>query len=386
MAAKRDYYEVLGIDRSADAAQIKRAYRKLAKKYHPDTNPAAEEQFKEVTEAYDILSDAEKRKLYDRFGHAAFDGTGGAQEFYRQQADGENGAYRSYHFEGNMEDIFRDLFRNGAEGKSHRSDGASGSFEGQTGWSDGMGGFGGSAGNQRFYGGGFGDGFDGFWGKSYRTGNNAGDYREFSGSGHRFGSGSGRTDSGFGDFTGRSRSRRGRDITEKINLTFDEAVFGCEKTISFRYGDGSCHSLQVHIPAGIDNGKKIRLSGKGEPGINGGEPGNLLLEAVVGSRLGYKRKGMDVYTTVNIPFVTAALGGEIIVPTLYGKVKCSVRAGTQSGSKIRLKGKGIASMNHPDTKGDQYATVQIQVPRQLSNEAREKLLEFGRAASLDRVQ
>lgn len=311
MAAKRDYYDILGVSRQADDAQIKRAYRRLVKKYHPDINPGAEEQFKEITEAYEILSDGEKRKLYDRFGNAAFDGTGGAQDFYQKQ--GTDGGYRQFHFDGNMEDLFGDFF----------------------------------------------GGFHDFGGDRQR----------------RHGSRSG---SGYGAFGGYGgmQPRKGRDVTRKIDLTFDEAVFGCEKTMRFSGADGRVQSLRVRIPAGIDTGKKIRIAGKGEAGSNGGEPGSLLLEAVVGTKAGYERRGTDVYTTVRIPFTTAALGGEILVPTLYGSVSCRVREGTQGGSRLRLKGKGIVSMNDPAQKGDQYTTVEIQVPRELSREAKERLREF----------
>ena len=140
--------------------------------------------------------------------------------------------------------------------------------------------------------------------------------------------------------------------------------------------NGSVQSLKVHIPAGIDSGKSIRLRGKGMPGTNGGENGDLLLKVQVAEKPGYERKGMDVYTTVTVPFTTAVFGGEAVVSTLYGNVLCKIREGTQSGTKIRLKGKGIVSMNNPSVYGDQYVTVQIQVPRHLSAAAESKLREF----------
>ena len=135
----------------------------------------------------------------------------------------------------------------------------------------------------------------------------------------------------------------------------------------------------MHIPAGIDTGKSIRLRGKGMPGTGGGKPGDLLLKVTVGSRPGYERKGQDVYTTINIPFSMAVLGGETLVPTLYGNVMCKIQSGTQSGTRIRLKGKGIVSMKNPNERGDQYVTVQIQVPKNLSEEAKKKLREFEKA-------
>ena len=284
MAAKRDYYEVLGVKKDADENTIKKAYRKLAKKYHPDSNAGdagAEQKFKEVTEAYNVLSDKEKRKLYDRFGHAAFDGSAPEGGY----AGAGNGA--------------------------------------------GFGGFGGS-------------GFHGF----------GGDYDE-----------------------------NGEDLHADVSISFDEAAFGCEKRITLSDSRGGAgKTLQVHIPAGIDTGKSIRLRGKGMPGIGKGAPGDLLLRVTVGEKPGFERKGSDVYTTVQIPFTTAVFGGEAVVPTLYGNVVCKIREGTQSGTKIRLRGKGIVSMKDASVHGDQYAVVQIAVPTRLSEEAKRKLKEYEAAA------
>ncbi|HIR28254.1 MAG TPA: DnaJ domain-containing protein [Candidatus Choladousia intestinigallinarum] len=318
MGVKRDYYEVMGVPKSADAAAIKKAYRRLAKKYHPDTNAGdseAEAKFKEVTEAYNILSDKEKRKLYDQFGHAAFEGnTGGDSSGYSQ---GEPGSYSYYSYsgpEGFEDDFFRDMF--------------SGMFGGA--------------------------------GQEGARGQGAGTY-------HRF------YQNGFG---GQDLRRRGTDLHGQVSVTFDEAVFGCEKIISLTSPDGSSQSLRVRIPAGIDSGKTIRLGGKGNPGMGGGSPGDLLLQVQVGEKPGFERKGMDVYTSVTVPFTTAVLGGEAVVPTLYGDVVCKIREGTQSGTKIRLRGKGIVSMKNSSLRGDQYTRVAISVPQDLSPEARRKLKEF----------
>ena len=362
MAEKRDYYEVLGVSRSADDNTIKKAYRKLAKKYHPDTNggdPTAEQKFKEVTEAYNVLSDKEKRKLYDQFGHAAFDGSapgagaqGGAYEGPFQGgfggfggfgggANGSNGSYQEYHFScDDMDDILKNMFGGGAGNfrQGRTSDGGtyySYSSNGNTGGSRSQGGFSG--------------GFSGF-------GGNSGSY------------------SGY--------QSKGEDLHASVSITFDEAAFGCDKRITLTDGHGENKTLQVHIPAGIDTGLSVRLRGKGQPGIGGGQAGDLLLEVTVGSRPGYERKGSDVYTTVNIPYTTAVFGGEATVETLYGNVVCKIREGTQSGTKIRLKGKGIVSMKDPKVHGDQYVTVQIQVPTGLSEEAKQKLREFQRAAGI----
>lgn len=349
MAQKRDYYEVLGVNKSATDAEIKKAYRKLAKKYHPDMNkdnPKAEELFKEVTEAYEVLSDKEKRKLYDQFGHAAFD-----------EGAGQGGAY-------------------GAGGQGFGSGaGGFGGFGGQ-GFRGGFSG-GGSFGNSSF--GGFGSGnFGGGGGGSFHFNGNSGDgYQEYYYTGDNLDD----IFDGFfgGSRKGRSRSKDGEDVLAKVEVSFEEAALGADKVIRFRAPDGSEQSLQVHIPAGIDSGQKIRLKGKGMPGQNGGGAGSLLLEVTVQSKPGFERKGMDIYTTVEIPFETAVLGGETIVPTLSGRVSCKIKEGTQSGTKIRLKGKGIASMKNPSQKGDEYAVIQIRVPRNLSADAKQKLQEYAKA-------
>lgn len=349
MAQKRDYYEVLGVNKSATDAEIKKAYRKLAKKYHPDMNkdnPKAEELFKEVTEAYEVLSDKEKRKLYDQFGHAAFD-----------EGAGQGGAY-------------------GAGGQ---------------GFGSGAGGFGGFGGfgSGNFGGGGFGSGFGGFGSGNFSGGAGGGNggfhFNGNSGDGYQeyYYTGDNLDDifDGFfgGSRKGRSRSKDGEDVLAKVEVSFEEAALGADKVIRFRAPDGSEQSLQVHIPAGIDSGQKIRLKGKGMPGQNGGGAGSLLLEVTVQSKPGFERKGMDIFTTVEIPFETAVLGGETIVPTLGGRVSCKIKEGTQSGTKIRLKGKGIVSMKNPSQKGDEYAVIQIRVPKNLSADAKQKLQEYAKA-------
>ena len=330
MSVKRDYYEVLGLSKGADAGSIKKAYRKLAKKYHPDTNQGdkqAEKKFKEVTEAYTVLSDPEKKKMYDQFGHAAFDQGASADPFgkdtsgnpfsggsYHRAYTNGNGGYQEYHFEsGNMDDMFGDIFGNMFHGGTSRKTSS-----------------------------GFGNGFHG----GFQSG-------------------------GF--------QSKGSDLNAEVTVGFDEAAFGCDKVITLQDPNApgnSSQSLKVHIPAGIDTGKTIRLRGKGMPGTNGGDAGDLMLKVKVADKPGYERKGMDVYTTVTVPFTTAVFGGEALVQTLYGNVLCKIREGTQSGSKIRLKGKGIVSMKNPSVHGDQYVTVQIEVPRHLTPQAKEKLREY----------
>lgn len=319
---KKDYYEVLGIQRNADEKEIKRAYRKLAKKYHPDTNPGnkqAEQKFKEVTEAYNVLSDPEKKKLYDQYGFAAFEegfGSGGAGAYGQSYSTGGFGngeTYQQFHFHGenmgDMGDIFDDIF------------------------------------------GGF------FHGRSAERG-------PF------------RTEDGFGSSGFR---QKGADAHTEITIGFDEAVFGCDKMVQLRDENGKTSSLQVHIPAGIDEGQSVRLKGKGASGIGGGAAGDLMMKVHITPKPGYERKGNDVYVTVKIPYTTAVLGGEAMVPTLTGRVVCKIAAGTQSGSKIRLKNKGIPAMRNPAHKGDEYVVVQIEVPKNLTADEKQKLMEYDRA-------
>lgn len=171
-------------------------------------------------------------------------------------------------------------------------------------------------------------------------------------------------------------AQKGEDLNAEVTVTFDEAAFGCDKRIRLSLQNGQTQTLEVHIPAGIETGKSIRLRGKGHPGSGGAEAGDLLLKVTVMEKSGYERKGMDVYTKVQVPFTTAVFGGEAMVKTLYGNVICKIRPGTQSGTKIRLRGKGIVSMKDASVHGDQYAEVEILVPTDLSVEARQKLKEF----------
>lgn len=367
MESKRDYYEVLGVAKNADEATIKKAYRKLAKKYHPDTNNGdskAEKMFKEVTEAYFVLSDPEKKKMYDQFGHAAFDQTGqagGYQSGYQGFHD-NGGNYQEFHFEGNMDDmgdIFDDMFKNMFHGNGNGSGRGFNGFTGNA--QNGYGGFGSEA--QSGFCGSNGGTRSSF--RGYRSGNNQGSTSGFAGN------------SSFWD-DGTIYSSRGEDLHAEVTIGFDDAVYGCDKVISLQDERGVRQSLKVHIPAGIDSGKSIRLRGKGMPG-RGGENGDLLLKVNVERKAGIERKGMDVYTTVNIPYTTAVFGGEARVHTLYGDVVCKIKPGTQSGSKIRLKGKGIVSMKDSAVHGDHYVIVQIEVPTHLNAKARQKLMEYREA-------
>lgn len=171
-------------------------------------------------------------------------------------------------------------------------------------------------------------------------------------------------------------AQKGSDIRGDLEISFDEAAFGCKKKIRLQDENGRTQSLEVQIPAGIADGKVLRLKEKGIPGRKGGKAGDILLKITVLDKAGFHREGQDVYTTASIPFTTAVLGGEAKIQTIYGAVVCKIKPGTQSGSQIRLKGKGIVTMGHPSSYGDQYVTIQIQVPENLSPEAKKKLKEF----------
>lgn len=372
MSTKRDCYEVLGVGRDADASAIKKAYRKLARKYHPDSNKgnaSAEEKFKEISEAYALLSDENKRKLYDQLGYDAFDGSGnpkeGAEEYARYARDRGGFAGGGFYGSGGF-----------------RSDGfsAGGPFEG---------GFSGSGGQgdsyRRWTGSSQSFNFDDLFGDLFgqRGFDSSGAYRTGYGDGYGQDPGG----PGYQGYTGRrgygerwtgsgSEPRKGSDASASLAISFEEAIHGADKVIRLTDTSGRDQTLKVTIPKGIESGKKIRLKGKGQPGIRGGEAGDLYITIEVMGRSGYERKGSDLYTTVNIPYITAVLGGETIISTLYGDVSCKIRPGTQSGSKLRLKGKGAPVMNHPDRKGDLYVTIQIDVPRHVNARAEQALRQY----------
>lgn len=363
MADKRDYYEVLGVSKGADDAELKKAYRKLAKKYHPDVNPGdkdAEAKFKEATEAYTVLSDPEKKKMYDQYGHAAFEQGGGA---------GGAGGFGGFDFGGDMGDIFGDIFGD-------------------------------------LFGGGRSGG---------RRANNG--------------------------------PMKGANLRARINITFEEAVFGCEKELEIVLKDecSSCHGtgakpgtepvtcpkcngsgqvvftqqsmfgmvrnvqacpdchgtgkiikekcgncrgtgytssrkkIQVTVPAGIDNGQSIRIREKGEPGTNGGARGDLLVEVNVARHPIFQRQDMNIFSTAPITYAQAALGGEVRISTVDGDVLYDVKPGTQTDTRIRLSGKGVPSLRNKNVRGDHYVTLVVQVPTKLNEEAKEALRKFDEA-------
>jgi molecular chaperone DnaJ len=353
MSRKRDYYEVLGVDRGVSAEDLKRAYRKLAVKFHPDKNPgdhAAEDRFKEVGEAYEVLSDSNKRAAYDRYGHAAFQG-------------GMGGPAGGFH---DPFEVFREVFSGGGGGI-----------------------------------------FD-----------------------HFFGGGGGPDPSG---------RQRGSDLRYDLQITLEEAARGCEKEIEIRKlevcdpctGSGAqkgskavvcptcrgrgqvvvsrgffqvaqtcpaCHGtgriiekpclscqgegrlekttrVKIKIPPGIDSDSRLRSTGGGEAGLRGGPPGDLYVVVHIKEHEVFTRNGMDLNCEVPIPFTTAALGGEIRVPTLDGAVSLKIPAGTQSGSTFRIRGLGMPALQGI-AKGDILTYVQVEVPTRLNHEQREVLHKF----------
>lgn len=342
MNMNKDLYGVLGVERTADDKKLKSAYRKLAKKYHPDANPgdkSAEQKFKDVGEAYAILSDPEKRKLYDQFGYAAFDGSGAGQAGgaggpggYQYYSSGPGG-YQSFHFSGqDAEDLFRSMF-----GDMFGGSGGSGSYRG---------GFSGSS------------GFGGF------------DFDGFDGGGQSFGSRSGR----------RAARQQSLDMTSSMTVSFRDAALGATKRIQLQDPaatgkNAGITTLEIKIPAGIEEGKKIRLRGRGMAGSDG-KKGDLLIEIHIDPDKDYTRDGLDLYTSAQIPYSVAVLGGEAMLPTLHGSVSCKIPAGIQSGSKIRLKEKGIHTEGRSPKKGDEFVEIRIAVPRNLSSAARKKLEEY----------
>ena len=189
---------------------------------------------------------------------------------------------------------------------------------------------------------------------------------------------------GGGFSTGRSGSRyggrKGSDLTADVSIRVEEAALGCDRTLRLAEADGRETSLQVHIPAGIEDGKKVRLKGKGNPGSGGAQNGDLLLKVHILPKEGFERRGTDVYVTADVPYTTAILGGEIVVPTLYGNVACKIPAGTQAGGKIRLKGKGIVSLKDRNKQGDEYIIVRITVPSKVGKREEELLKELARLA------
>lgn len=309
MAIKRDYYEVLGVKRTASQDEIRKAHRKLVRQYHPDVNrgQAGEaEKFREVQEAYDVLSDADKRRQYDQFGHAAFD---------PRMQQPETGAADPY-----------EAFRRTA-GRNYRTwrGGPNVSVED---FDVGTGG-----------GGGFADLFEQMFGRGRQ---------------------------------GRAKSRptenRGRDIEHSVTISFEQAARGCTMPIRL-VRDNRVETLDLKIPAGVKDGSRVRLRNKGET-VVGGQAGDLYITTHVTDHPYFRREDLDVYMDLPISMYEAVVGAKIEVPTLDGKVTLTIPAGTSSGAKLRIRGRGI---RRGEDQGDQFVVVRVVVPKDLDEQSREEI-------------
>ena len=358
MAEKRDYYEVLGVPKDADDASIKKAYRQLAKKYHPDINPGdkeAEAKFKEASEAYAVLSDADKRRQYDQFGHAAFDGSGG----------GTGG----FDF-GNMgdifgSDIFGDIFGDLFGGSSSRRRNNNGPMRGSD-----------VRTNVRIT---FAESVTGTSKKLDIV------LKETCNTCHGTGAKPGTSPENCSKCGGKGQvvytqqslfgmvrnvqpcpdcKGTGKIVKEKCPDCYGSGYVSTKKTI------------EVTIPAGIDDGQCVRIQGKGEPGINGGPRGDLLVAVMISPDPEFRRDGYNIMSNVRISYPKAVLGGEIKVRTVDGEVIYEVKPGTASGTNVRLKGKGMPTVRNKEVRGDHYITLIVDVPSKLTAEQKEVLVNY----------
>lgn len=357
---KRDYYEVLGVDKNADANAIKKAYRVLAKKYHPDANPGdaeAEKKFKEASEAYAVLSDPQKKSQYDQFGHAAFEQGGAGWS-------GGGFDFNSADFSDIFGDIFGDFFGGGRGGRRANNGPMKGAnvrvgvritFE------------------------------EAVFGCEKELDVTLKDECE--------------TCKGTGAKPGTSKEKCTKCDGKGQVVFTSQSLFGMVRNVQTCpdcKGSGQiikekcpdCRGtgyiankkkISVTIPAGIDHGQSVRIREKGEPGVNGGPRGDLLVEVSVQNHAIFQRQDMNIFSAAPISFATAALGGDILIDTVDGKVIYEVKPGTQTDTKVRLKGKGVPSLRNKDIRGDHYVTLVVQTPEKLSQEAKDLLRKFDEA-------
>lgn len=353
MADKRDYYEVLGVDKNADDAALKKAFRQLAKKYHPDMNPGdkdAEQKFKEIQEAYAVLSDAEKRRQYDQFGHAAFEGgMGGAGGFDFSGMD--------------MGDIFSDLFGDFFGGGRRSTD--NGPRKGAN-----------LRASVRIT---FEESISGCEKELEIV------LKDECSTCHGTGAKPGTSPQTCTKCGGKGKVMYSQQSLFGMvqNVQTCPECNGTGKVVKEKCSDcrgsgyiASKKRIQVTIPAGIDNGQSVRIRDKGEPGRNGGPRGDLLVEVMVSRHPIFQRQDMNIYSTAPISYAQAALGGEVRINTVDGDVLYEVKPGTQTDTRIRLKGKGVPSLRNKAVRGDHYVTLVVQVPTKLSEAAKEALRRF----------
>ena len=302
-----DYYKLLGLNRNASPAEITKAYRKLARKYHPDVNPddqAAKKKFQQIQRAYDVLNDPEKREMYDRYGSSC----------ESVAAGGPGGGWHAAPGQGGFEDI--DI-------------------------------------SQMFGGHGGATGFEGAFGDIFR----------------QFGAGA-----AAGPKRGRARATRGADLKHELEVPFQTSVLGGEARLSVRRPDGRAETITVKIPAGIEDGKTIRLRGQGDAGAQGGPSGDLLITVHASAHPHFRRRGNNLEVDLPVTVAEAALGGKVDVPTPKGTITLTVPPASSSGKRLRVKGHGVQS---PDHAGDLYAILQIVLPTSLDTEATELATRLG---------
>ena len=368
MPVTREYYDVLGIPKGTDIKEVKKAYRKLARKYHPDLNPGdkdAESKFKEIGEAYEVLSDPKKKETYDKFGAAAFDpgygaGQGAGHTDYGGGFTGGFGGGGGYSGGGfDFSDIFGEIFT-GREQKSGPMKGNDVQYTMEVGFDEALFGTTAQLSLQREV-----------------------KCRTCSGTGNEPGSspvtcqecgGSGKVKAGRGMFGGSRACSRCRG-TGKINPR------PCG-TCSGRGAVPKTETISVKIPAGVDNGSKVRLAGMGGPGIGGGPPGDLYIITSVHSHQFFERRGDNLYCELPLTMIEAVLGAKVDVPTKDGIVTMTIPAGTQPGQEFRLRGKGVPHLGGSGV-GDQYVKAKVIVPKEYSDKAREMLMELERILPQD---